>query len=297
MNDGAFRWRNLTTEVDDKRSPLRQHLNARFPNLRSLQDEYKASAGELLVPPRGAHAGTLGAAFDLAVRYALQPAYVADIAFIGFMSKGLPAMADEVRGVAQAAQTFSPLSDDMMRACWALALCTEVTRVGVIPGSPLAELIHSDRFSASVLLELADSAAIEDLVSLSRLADGRLLQHIRRSTPMILGPTFAGSHHCPADADLIAGRSLIDLKCTIGKKRSSGARYIALDRTVIYQLVAYALFDYIDEYDIDTIGLYSARYGHFIQWSLLDALERLAGRAVSLAEERGLVQGLLVQSA
>lgn len=297
MAHPEFRWRNLTTEVADKASPPRQHLDARVPDSRPLQAEYKARAGSILVPPGGAHPGTLGAAFDFTIRYSLDPKDVASLAFLGFMFDDLQDLIGEVVDVAEAATTFGPNTPEMMRACWALALCTEVIRVGLLPGSPLADLVAEDRFTADALLALADQRTVDELLVLYRLADERLLEHIRHRTPMTLGPTFAGSRQCSADADLIAGGALIDLKCTVGKRNSAGVRYIALDRTVIYQLVAYALFDYIDKYNIEAIGLYSARYGHFIQWPLQDVLDSLAGRRTSLAEERRRVQELLTRLA
>lgn len=295
MTENQFRWRMLTAEVSDKTSPLRQHLETRFPNIRPLQDEYKASAGAMLVEHGPAHPGTLGAAFDFALRFALDPGYEADIAVLGFTSDKLEHMAGEVVTVAKAAQTFSPRSTELMRACWALALCTEVFRVGLMPGSPLAKLVEENRLTAAALLNLATQDAIDELTELSEVADEHLVQHIRAKKPLHLGPTFAGSRHCPADADLIAGGTLIDIKCTVGKKNSAGARYIALDRSVIHQLLAYALFDYDNAHAIDSIGLYSARYGHFIQWQLQDALSTLANRPVSIDDEHRMMQELLLR--
>lgn len=164
-----------------------------------------------------------------------------------------------------------------------------------MPGSPLAHLVEENRLTATTLLNLADQDVVDELTKLSGVAEVHLLRHIRDHKQLTLGPTFAGSSQCPADADVIAGGTLIDLKCTVGKKNSDGARYIALARDVIYQLVAYPLFDYDNTHAIDSIGLYSARYGHFIQWPLQDALSTLADRRVSLAEERNQMQDLLMR--
>lgn len=295
MTENQFRWRTLTVEVADKASPLRQHLDAQFPNLRPLQNEYKEGAGGILVEPGSGNPGTLGAAFDFAVRFALDPGYKADIAVIGFMFDGLQDLVGEVATVATAAQTFSPRSPELMRACWALALCTEVLRVGLMPGSPLAQLVEENRLTAAALLDLATQDVVDELTNLSDVADEHFLRHILDKKPLKLGPTFAGSRQCPADADLVAGGTLVDIKCTVGKKNSIGARYIALDRHVIYQLVAYALFDYDNAHAIDSIGLYSARYGHFIQWQLQDALSTLADRTVSLDDEHRKMQKLLLR--
>lgn len=293
MIEHQFNWRTLTAEVADKGSPLRQHLEARFPHLRPIQIEYKASAGRILVPPGRANAGTLGAAFDYTVRYALDPGYAADLAVVGFMFDGLQNLSSEVVSVAEAAQSFRPGSRELMRACWALALCTEVLRVGIMPGSPLSAMVAEERLTTSALLDLASREVVAELSDLHRVAEDHLLPHLRGKTPLKLGPTFAGSRQCPADADLIAAGTLIDLKCTVGKKNSAGDNYIALDRHVIHQLIAYALFDYVDEYEIDTVGLYSARFGHFARWPLTDLLGELAGQTISVREERAAVEQLL----
>jgi hypothetical protein len=50
-----------------------------------------------------------------------------------------------------------------------------------------------------------------------------------------------------ADADLILGGLLLDRKSTIQPRR--------LGRDEIYQLAAYLLLDYDDEYGIDRVGL------------------------------------------
>ncbi|MGH4001997.1 MAG: hypothetical protein ACRDTJ_31545, partial [Pseudonocardiaceae bacterium] len=221
MTETKFRWRTLTAEVADKASPLRQHLELRFPNLRPLQNEYKKSAGGILVERGSGNPGTLGAAFDFAVRSALDPGYQADIAMIGFMFDGLQELVGEVATLATAAQRFSPRTPELMRACWALALCTEVLRVGLMPGSPLAKLVEENRLTAAALLDLATHDVVAELTALSDVAEEHLLPHIRNGEPLMLGPTFAGSRLCPADADLVAGGTLIDLKCTVGKKSST----------------------------------------------------------------------------
>lgn len=62
---------------------------------------------------------------------------------------------------------------------------------------------------------------------------------------------------------------------------------------VLYQVLAYALFDRSDTYTISRLGIYSARYGNFVVWPLIEAMETLADSPVDLAEERARVWTML----
>jgi hypothetical protein len=127
---------------------------------------------------------------------------------------------------------------------------------------------------------------------LRALAETQLLPHL--SPPFALGPTFDGSKYCQADADLIADGMLLDIKTRLGaKNRRTGARSESLARTDIHQIIGYALFDRSDRYHIDTVGIYSARYGSLITWKLAEVLDSLAGEPVDLAHERATVWQLL----
>lgn len=55
----SYRYSNLTGAIADKASPLRQYLDQRYPNLKPVQADCRADAGELLVDGGGASSGTL----------------------------------------------------------------------------------------------------------------------------------------------------------------------------------------------------------------------------------------------
>ena len=118
-------------------------------------------------------------------------------------------------------------ADALARASWALALCTEVYRVGgVLPGSPLALLLQQREFTADALLSLASEGAMRQLRDLRKVAEERLLPSILPATRLDLGPTFDGSALCPADADLIHDGRLLDIKTHLGalNKRTGRGR-------------------------------------------------------------------------
>lgn len=58
-------------------------------------------------------------------------------------------------------------------------------------------------------------------------------------------------------------------------------------------MLSYVLFDRSNQYGIDRIALYSARYGQFTTWSLSDYMATLSGQNLDLAAERATVWELL----
>jgi hypothetical protein len=100
-----------------------------------------------------------------------------------------------------------------------------------------------------------------------------------------IGPVFAGSEIMQGDADLIAGGLLTELKTT-SKKPS-------LEVTDLWQILGYVLMDYVDEFAITDVALFSARYGYLARWNLNVLLAQLAGRPVTVAELRLEFQALL----
>lgn len=283
-----YTYDNLVKAIEDKVSPLRQYLDVRFPNVRPLQKDYRSLAGELKVAPLpgggGAYPGTLGAAFDFRMRFLIDPAYVPYVAIHAFTARPdyVESIHEVIRHAHEAAQGITD-PRDLDRACWALALCTEVRRAGLFPGSPLTLVLDEDEFTPERLLSLIPEDAFRQLKELNDLAQEHLFPHL--SAPFHLGPTFDGSMLCGADADVISNGLLLDFKTAVKGN--------ALSREHLYQLLGYTLFDRSDRYGINRIGIYSARFAALISWELGPALELLAGEPVNLAEEREKVWGLL----
>jgi hypothetical protein len=198
---------------------------------------------------------------------------------------------DEVIDIAHAALRAGS-DDTFIRACWALALCSELYRApSVFRHSPLWELHASGNFVDMDLLGLAPDMAIQDLRNLQKIADERLFPLVH--PPYYLGPSFDGSALCPADADFIADGTLIDIKTQVGTKNAKGIRTDNLKNEHLYQVLAYVLFDRSDSYAITNFGIYSARYGNLTVWPVSSGFEALAGERLNLAAERETVWRLL----
>ncbi|MDO5287195.1 MAG: hypothetical protein Q4G45_10325 [Actinomycetia bacterium] len=287
----SYRWSNLTEAVRDQHSPLRSYLDWRFPRTRMLQRGYREGGGELLVDGGGAP-GTVGAAFDLMIRFALDESYEAKLALEAFRSPQQLRALKKVVKAAQHAVTTNDL-DQLARASWALALAIEVYRVRLRPGSPLTALRH-DQFTPSALFALASDDARRQLQALYTLAQVRLLPQTLPAQRIDLGPTFDGSEFCAADADVISDGCLLDLKTRLGISDSrTGRRSDRLPLADLHQLLGYVLFDRSDRYAIRSIGIYSARYGYLVTWPLSEALTTLAGCPIDLAAEREVVWRIL----
>lgn len=285
-----YAYTNLSAALRDRSSPLRHYLDERFPDVREVQARYRRDCGALEVDGTRADPATVGSAFDLGIRFATVDDHFPEIALRGFGPT--PAAVRMVDDLSAAARHATLAGDRALlaRACWALALCVAVYREGLPPGSALARLLGRPPAPLPGLLDLAPAAGVGELTELFALAQTRLLPHLER--PVTPGPEFTLSRWCNADADLIAGRLLVDLKVKLGpKSASTGRRHATLARTDLYQVIAYALFDSADRYRLDEVGLYTARYGALVTWPLTGLLRALSGDPdLELAAEREAVR-------
>lgn len=309
----------LTRTLDDRSSIVSRFIRSQFPNTRHVRSRYLAAAPALGVSGGGGNAGTVGAAFDWRLRFLVDPRPILRLAELGAQRTGLAGLVvaveeltvelDATSGPGAAPRERSagpptpavemaaavPDRDDtrLLRACWALALLTEVYRAGrMFPGSPLAAL--DNKADAEALLALAPRSALDELAGLTDVAQASLLPAVReRGAPIYVGPVFAGSRLMSADADLIVGGMLLEVKTTLGDKRSDGSRRCVLETETVYQSLGYVLLDFDDAYRIDTIAVYAARYGYLATWPLAELLDELAGEGVDLARLRDQFRALL----
>jgi hypothetical protein len=302
----------LTRELKKSDSPIRRYLGWRFPNVRSLRPRYNLdTAGLSPSEPRpGARIAyqTLGTAFHWQVGLLVDPTPDLSLAFAGASHGGKEHISlffklrDEVGGsfttgnrsrprppapaVPAAGHRASALNPERLaRVCWALALFTEVYRAGPFYRSPLGTLAPTA--SLEELLALPSDDEIADLLALTVTARQALLPALAaRGAPLHVGRGFAGSADIAADADLIAGGLLLEVKVELGRPRPDGQRRCSLAQRTVHEVLGYLLLDYDDAYQLDTLGLYSARYAHLATWPVDEFLGVLAGGRVDLATAR-----------
>lgn len=306
--------RSLTAELADIRSPVRQFLNVQFTaGLPDVQRRYREAAPALVVPspaPSEANPGTVGTAADWLLRFLVYPAPHLDLACAGAavcsdVGIRIPRVAldDILNPLALTAPTRPSKTACVFpgphvgiivepavvnRVCWVLALLTEAFR----GGPKVAALGPLGRFrgrvvSAAELLGMASDAALSQLTQFRQVYEATLLPALAlRRGLWTIGPTFTGSKLMKADGDLMAAGLLVELKTT--------AKRLSLSVADLFQVIGYALLDFDDEFGIDTVGIFSARYAYLATWSLKSLLDELAGHPVNPADVRAQFRAMLV---
>jgi hypothetical protein len=169
--------------------------------------------------------------------------------------------------------------DAVCRLCFVAAYYEDIYRTGEVRRfSMLADATPATTLDD--LMAAVPGYAVEDVGRQLELAEEPFAPfRALAAESRVCGPTFQGSEDIGgADADFILGGLLLDCKATIQPRR--------LGRDEIYQLAAYLLLDYDDEYGIDRVGLYLSRQGALIVWSVEELL-RLLGATGGVTDLRG----------
>ena len=309
-------WRSLMTVLRDAGSPPRRLLAECFPHDAVVRKAYRTSPAEPPVPSAGAPR-TMGSAFDVWLQLQTAPRPVMGAASAGARRCGPAVQAAyglllerlgpaEPAGAAPGGPRPAALQQwtgpsaglteaDLARLCWVAALLVEAYRAGMLAaGSPLAQLPSQP--APEQLLELAPATAVDELLQLAALARTQLLPALHQRTnrgPTWPGVQLPGSAMMPADVDLITGRTLLEVKVEQGSQTAAGRR-LYLTGELLWQLLGYVLHDLDDHYRLQAVGVYQARYGRLVLWSLPELLEDLAGRPVDLPEVRARWRRMLV---
>jgi hypothetical protein len=173
--------------------------------------------------------------------------------------------------------------EELCRLCYSLSWFDELGRLPEDHEHEILTFIGNGGFrDTDEILAVVPRSAVTDMTGLVRLAATSELASLRARSHaagrVTAGPLFSGSADVGgADGDLIADRTLIDIKATIrpAEHLLPGLR----------QLLSYLLLDYENEHGIRTIGLYLARQGELVTWSVSDLMRDLLA-AAKLAELR-----------
>jgi len=157
----------------------------------------------------------------------------------------------------------------LARYCLVLAAFEQVFRSGMLgERSPL--IYPTPCADIEELLARARSAWVEDLCAMASAFHDVAERHGLFDVPHVLNPTFEGSADMRADADVILGGCLLDVKCTVQP---------SLTLESLAQLLGYLLLDYSDAYSIEAAGFYLARQGLLLRWPLVRLFCHQASRA------------------
>ena len=176
--------------------------------------------------------------------------------------------------------------EELNRRCVVLALFDQFYR--------LAYSSHISIFDETWLhrapldpLSIPEQDWIDDLCRMSEAFYVAMRERLHE--PHHLNPSFEGSVDVGgADGDIIVGRTLIDIKATKNPTDDS--------KQNLYQLLGYVLLDYSDRFGLKKLGLYLARYGVSIGWTIEEFLEQI-GAPHSLEQHREELRALLQSGA
>lgn len=174
----------------------------------------------------------------------------------------------------------------LCRHCLWLAVCERIAREGRSPY--LLELIETlfgpDGLWDAGAADRFPAYFVDDMAQMTRAWDTDILD-VLRAPPLILNPTFAGSIDAGgADADLVSGHCLWDIKCTV-KDSVPGWQ--------LYQLLGYALLDYEDRYALQDAGFFLPRRALPLQWPLQELMDGMHGGRVNIQALRCTVRDML----
>jgi len=178
-------------------------------------------------------------------------------------------------------------SEELDRYCHALALLELFVR----PGSEFALNTWPERVNTyqdvlnvkDELLSFAPEEILKDIKQISALFSMTARAGLIQMGIEALNPTFWGSFAVGgADADLICGNTLIDIKTS----------WRGISRTDFYQIIGYAALDLFEEYKVDRVGLLMARQGTLLECGL-DALCEEFGDITFVEFKRNVWQYLL----
>ena len=265
---------NLSAHLKNTRGPLAQYMRSTFPGRRRLLTPARADIKQhTTILPAGDMRGTegarngwatIGSAIDYRLRYYLPSDGERKLIAKSFSEHDPYGhfFEDLDRLVGTTRPWENRLSDEeedeLNRFCLVLGILDPVRRGFVrLEDTLLADEPHT----TAALLERLPDHWVDDMRRLARAAQP-LFEGLAKKRGIYLNPTFEGSWAVGgADADLIVDGCLIDIK-----SRSKPD----LPQNDLFQLLAYTLLDFSDEFGIDSVGIYMARQGCLVQWHLHD---------------------------
>ena len=234
---------------------------------------------------------TVGTAFDYRLRFFFEVASVGSLVanhgarklakYFGIEASRLTAVSElsgELTDLLSAdASAAGPEHETALaKACYVLALYEQCRRAAPSDAWPLVQA--GPDATLGEIYALCEPEVLEDLTRLP-LTISQSQATLLATRPYVPNPTFGeGSLYLGgADADLIVGDRLIDIKTTTND---------SVERRALWQIVGYSLTDFYDEFLVREVGLYYSRHGVQVVWSLEDLLALLSGEPVDLEAVR-----------
>lgn len=277
---------SLMRELKNPSSPLRRFFDERLPHTSSPRATYSAAMADastvLPTAPPGANVpwDVLGHAISARLLWQLDPNPCGRIAGRSAQDLADRAHDDEDRVGAEIVDEFrcaidaGPGSDEDLaaRVSWIGGLLDRAYRSGRVDDW-FEQLVVSPTWPD--MLKVVPDWAAADVAAMAAVCQSPLST---LAAPVAIAPLFAGSFLVGgADADLMAGGVLIDVKAT---------NDLRLSLKNLQQIVSYALLDFDDTYEIEAVGILAARQGVLVRWPLATLLQQMSGASLGVAEAR-----------
>lgn len=267
----------MTSALQDRESPLSKWLTTDFPNTIGMREYARQVCGSILVPPTGnVDRPALGAAFDMLATIALRPEEALALLDIEVSRIWTPAHARLAGNLSEIVlQTLGDGDEEgvaLYKCTWVLGLLVNSMRSAqAYLRSGITEVLRT----ATSSRELEEG--LDDLITAEGLRQLRELHEIAKDElyPRLRGPIHVHADisqgGAQAEADIIAGGLLLDLKTSAGTQQSSGDYRLLPSARDIHQMIAYSYLATMperkDEYGrIAAVGFYFARYGALVAW-------------------------------
>lgn len=289
---------SLTGHLGDSSSPIRGWFARRLPHTAPVVGEanhalrQSPAAPAMLrrvpaLPSTAADPQLMGTALDLLVRSTLASSRWSVAPTVGAFRLehvGITGASDVAREVSARLQQLAPaqLAPNAFEWHEVAALCVLLARFEQAGRSMRAVRWSAERLGsvaptleAYAATELVDALDVADAAAVaSAIADDHA--DLRDASPLLLGQTFELSGALDgADADIIAGTLLLDLK-------DAATTRIVRGRD-LWQIVGYALADTNDRHGLQTVGVSALRWRRRWIVGLDEIVERLAGQPVRVS--------------
>lgn len=247
-----------------------------FPDTIGLRETVRDLCGPILVPPTGdVDRPALGAAFDMLATITLRPEESLALLDIEVDRAWTPAHAKLAGTISDAVRQILDDGDEgaaLYKLTWVMGLLVNSMRsVDAYMRSGITRVVRSANSSRELY------AGLDELVTTDGLAQLQQLHEIAQDE---LYPRLRGAIHVHADisnrgmqaeADVIAGGLLLDLKTSAGVQQSSGEYRLLPPARDIHQMIAYSYFASEPQHElrygpITAVGFYFARYGALVAW-------------------------------
>lgn len=264
--------RNLTELVKSPHNPVGQFFRTALPGRGAAREANAKLSKCNTVVPEGDQTGypwmLAGTAFDYRARFFFLPEFdFGDTVALGRLPSGsIVSPSEECRNVADflssagKSLTSEKRSDDdyLARLCVIAAHLEGPWRSGIVG----EWLLSADKMEPERIMESIPDNLADDITQMAQ----RLKFAFPNQMPerIIPNPVFGNRHiGIGADGDIILDDCLIDIKATVSPK---------VTQEMLHQLVGYAFLGGNDRLGIRRIGLYMARQGALVVWTVPELL-------------------------